>query len=216
MPNFQIDVFNQLTEKQWQAIRSVRRTWPDNIDWPGVRRAIEKAGRDHSRNQAIREERARSADYKVTLDRAELHLRRLQASLAQLEENSPSDLAGLDDPRLKRHEDWLRKLRLEYIAWSTPFRGRKNPIRDTLDDQLLTIWEKMMHGRIGSSKNKFDEPIGPLMRFLDNVLTAINGEPPGRYGIQHVIKKAKTLRRRRASKKRKRTVTARRQSRQEN
>jgi hypothetical protein len=118
---------------------------------------------------------------------------------------SPSgdDLRGLPDPGLKLHVRRLHHLRVQYEKWSTPFSGKKNPLLDTLDDQLLTIWEKQLLGRIGSSKNKFDEPIGPLIRFLTVTLTAITGAPPGPHGIRGVIDRAKKRRLRRASKRRK-------------
>ncbi|MGY3496752.1 hypothetical protein [Bradyrhizobium sp. USDA 4502] len=210
MPDSQSIVFTKFTEEQWQAVRAVRATWPDNIDWTEARRALESAGHEYSEIENLREQRRRSGEYKETLDTAERNLRSFRAALSRLESLSPSgdDLNGLPDPG--RYEARLKHLRVQYNIWSAPFSGRNNQIRDTLRDQLLSIWEIKLHGRLGSSKNKFDEPIGPLIRFLEVTLTAIMGEPPSPYTLRDIINRAKKLRDRRASKKRKPARTLRR------
>lgn len=192
------DIFTQFAQETWEAIRCVRRKWSGDIDWPEVRRAIEEAGREYSAIETQREQRRRSVEYKEDLERCQRYLRRLQGSMSQLEMLSPSrdDLDGLPDPGLKLLERRLNDLRAQYEQWSTPFGGRRNRNRETLENRLLSIWKTQLHGRIGSSRDKFDEPIGPLLRFLKLTLTAITGASPGPHGLRTIVDKAKKRRRR--------------------
>jgi hypothetical protein len=197
--------FKKFTKAQWAAIRAVRRIWPDEIDWLEVRRAIEEAGREFSEIETLREQRRRSVEYNEALGSARGHLRDLQERLSRLEMLSPlgNDLDGLPDPGLKLLERRLHDLRVQYEKWTTPFGGRKNRNRETLEAKLLTIWEKQLRGWVRSSKNKFDEPTGPLLRFLKLTLTPIMGESPGPSGLKSIIDKAKKRRRRGSSERRK-------------
>jgi hypothetical protein len=189
--------FKKFTDEQWEAIRAVRFTWPDEIDWLKVRRALEEAGREFSEIETQREQRRRSVEYKEALGSAQGHLRGLQKRLSQLETLSPSakDLDGLPDPGLKLYERWLKELCAEYETSSTPFGGRKNRNRERLEACLLTMWEKQLHGWVRSSRNEFNEPTGPLLRFLKRTLTPICGRSPGASGLESIIKKAKHRRR---------------------
>jgi hypothetical protein len=127
MNNSHPKLFTQLTQETWKAIRSVRRKWPDEIDWSEVRRKIEQAGREYSKIENLREQRRRSAEYNDVLYSARIDLRRLQNKLSRLEMLSPSgdDLRGLPDPGLKLHVRRLHHLRVRYEKWSTPFSGKK-------------------------------------------------------------------------------------------
>ncbi|UPJ25395.1 hypothetical protein [Bradyrhizobium sp. CW1] len=203
--NAETDIFTQLTQETWEAIQAIRRKWPGEIDWSEVRRTIEEAGREFSEIENLREQRRRSVEYKAALETAQRTLGSLKVKLLQLESLSPSgkDLDGLPDPDLKLHEARLDQLSAEYEKWSTPFGGRNNRNRERLENRLLSIWEEQLHGRLGSSLNKFDEPIGPLIRFLKLTLTAITGTRLGPHGIRSIIDKAKKRRRRGSSKERK-------------
>jgi hypothetical protein len=194
--------FEALADELWKAIRSVRRKWPDEIDWPEARRLIEEAGQEFSEITALREQRGRSLRYKEVLERAQSFAHGLQYRLLELQTLSPEgdDLDGLPDPQI--YKDRLDYLRAQYDIWSTPFGGRKNRIRETLINRLLSVWENQLHGRIRSSKNKVDEPIGPLLRFLTLTLTAITGDAPGPSGIESIIDQAKKRRRSGRSKRR--------------
>jgi hypothetical protein len=125
----------------------------------------------------------------------------LQAMLLRLERLSPlgDDLDGLPDLGFKRYEKRLDELATQYETWCTPFGGRKNRNRETLNNRLLSIWEEQLHGRLRSSKsssrNKAPEPAGPLVRYLTLTLKAILGESPGPHGIKDIIDKAKNRRR---------------------
>ena len=202
--NSQPHLFTQFTQHEWAAIRAVRRVWPDEIDWLEVRRAIEEAGREFSEIETLREQRRRSVKYKEALESARRHLWDLRDRLERMETLSPlgGDVDGLPDPGLKLHERRLKELSTQYEKWSTPFGGRKNRNRETLEAKLLTIWEKQLGGWVRSSKNKFDEPTGPLLRFLKLTLTPIMGESPGPSGLESIIDKAKKRRRRGSSRKR--------------
>jgi hypothetical protein len=67
MNNSHPKLFIRLTQETWKAIRSVRRKWPDEIDWSEVRRKIEQAGREHSKIENLREQRRRSVEYNDVL-----------------------------------------------------------------------------------------------------------------------------------------------------
>ena len=43
MPNPRVSF--QFTDEQWEAIRSVRKSWPDDIDWVLARGTMEQLGR---------------------------------------------------------------------------------------------------------------------------------------------------------------------------
>jgi hypothetical protein len=194
--------FAAVTDELWETIRSVRRKWPDDIDWPEVRRLIEEAGQEFSEVTALRERRRRSVRYKEVLQSAQSHAFDLHSRLLELQTLSPQgdDLDGLPDPKIYR--DRLDYLRTQYDIWSTPFGGRANRIRETLINRLLSVWEEQLHGKIRSSKDKVDEPIGPLLRFLTRTLTAITGDAPGRSGVESIIDQAKKRRRSGKSKRR--------------
>jgi hypothetical protein len=187
--------FEALRDELWKAVRSVRRKWPNEIDWPKVHRLIEEAFQEFSEVTALREERRRSVRYKEVLKYAQSNASGLQYRLLELQTLSPQgdDLDGLPDPQI--YKDRLDYLRAQYAIWSTPFGGRKNRIRETLNNRLLSIWEAQLHGKIRSSKDKIDEPIGPLLRFLTLTLTAITGDAPRPSGIKSIIDKAKKRRR---------------------
>jgi hypothetical protein len=187
--------FEKLTEEQWEAIRVVRRKWAGEIDWLKVRHAIDEAGREFSEIETLREQRRRSVRYKEVLKHAQSNASGLRYRLLELQTLSPQggDLDGLPDPQI--YKDRLDYLRAQYAIWSTPFGGRTNRIRETLNNRLLSIWEEQLHGQIRSSKDKVDEPIGPLLRFLTLTLKAIRGESPGPSGIKSIIDKAKKRRR---------------------
>jgi hypothetical protein len=208
--------FEALTDELWKAIRWVRRKWPDEIDWPKTRRLIEEAGQEFSEVTALREQRRRSVRYKEVLEVAQSLASGLQYRLLELQTLSPQgdDLDGLPDPQI--YKDRLDYLRAQYDIWSTPFGGRKNRIRETLINRLLSVWEQQLHGQIRSSKNKVDEPIGPLLRFLTLTLTAITGDAPRPSGIKSIIDQAKKRRRGGQSKRRTPTRSRSKQQGQEN
>jgi hypothetical protein len=194
--------FEALRDELWKAVRSLRRKWPDEIDWPKVHRLIEEAFQEFSEVTALREERGRSVRYKEVLERTQSCASGLQYGLLELQTLSPQgdDLEGLPD--LQIYRDRLDYLRAQYDIWSTPFGGRKNRIRETLINRLLSVWEEELHGQIRSSKNKVDEPIGPLLRFLTRTLRAITGDAPRPSGIESIIDQAKKRRRSGKSKRR--------------
>ncbi|MCK1699854.1 hypothetical protein [Bradyrhizobium sp. 144] len=187
--------FTSFSDTQWQAIRAIRDDWPSNIDWPEVRRQIEEAGREYSAVEHQREQRRRSAAYKTALYSARRSIIGLQFNLSRLEALAPSDLVGLPIPDLKKFEKRFKELDARYQTWSAPFSGRKSWIRERLINRLLTIWKKHLRGRLRTSKTKFQEPTGPLVRYLTLTLTAIQGESPGRHGIKSIVDKAKKRRR---------------------
>jgi hypothetical protein len=204
MKTFAPDVFNAFTEEQWQAYQGICRKWPETIDWNEARRQLEQACRQYSAIEAAREARRRSAEYETALYGAERALRLLQTWLDRLNEMAPSDLQGLPDVRVIGHR--FRHLRAQYEKWSTPFAGRNNRIRETLDNRLLSIWEEQFHGRIRSSKGISPTPTGPLVRFLLLTYRIVLGKyAPGPSGVRSIIEKAK--KRRRGYSRRKKSAT---------
>jgi hypothetical protein len=188
--------FKALTDEQWEAYQFISRKWPSPIDWIEARRQLEQACREFAEIAAQREQRRRSKEYYYALETAQRSCGRLRLSLSQLEELSPTgdDLDGLPD--LGLIEDRLNHLRAQYETWTTPFGGRKNRIRETLDNRLISIWEEQFHGRIRSSKGMSATPTGPLIRFLSLTYKILLDYPPGPSGIESIIERAKNRRRR--------------------
>jgi hypothetical protein len=184
--------FEKFSSEQWLAIREVRRDWSVNIDWPKVRSLMEQAGRAYSATETQRAERWRSKAQKEALESAQRHLRHLRVTLSRL----GNDLDGMPMDALIIIKKRLDQLAARYQTWCTPFTGRNNRHRERLENQLLAIWEEQLHGRIRTSKNKFGEPIGPLLRYLRRALTPILGESPGPSGLESIVAKAKKRRRR--------------------
>jgi len=187
--------FKAFTEEQWLAYRAISRKWPAPIEWDEARCQLEQACREYSAVEAQREQRRRSTEYKAALETADRTLGSLRVKLSTLEELSPSgnDLEGLPD--LGVIEDRLKHLRDQYETWSTPFGGRKNRNRETLDNRLLSIWEEQFHGSIRSSKGKSATPTGPLIRYLLLTYKIVLGKwAPGPSGVRSIIEKAKKRR----------------------
>ena len=177
----------QLTDEQWKAIRSVRKSWPDCIDWVTVRDEIEEVGREalqlrHNRFYLGPPVKIRNSLRKV------MRLRReLQAAMKELPEpirgSSPDTNLEEQDRRL---QSWL--VRYEYYA-GPQFRGRKDPNRHLLELGLLTLWVDLFKGKITFSRKLEGTPHGPLVEFLTLTLHAITGSSPGPTGIAKIIER---------------------------
>jgi hypothetical protein len=150
------------TDAQWEAIRSVRKSWPDCIDWVTVRDEIEEVGREalqlrHNRFYLGPPVKIRNSLRKV------MRLRReLQAAMKELPEpirgSSPDTNLEEQDRRL---QSWLD--RYELIA-GPDFRGRKDPIHFWLEVRLLARWIGLLDGDLlGSSTGH------PMARWLSSL-----------------------------------------------
>jgi hypothetical protein len=175
----------RFTDEQWEAIRSVRKDWPDHIDWVMVRDEIEEVGREALQMRHNRLYLGPPVGIRNSL-RKVLRLRReLQAAMKTL----PESIRGSSpDPNLeeqdRRLQSWL--VRYELIA-GPAFRGRKDPVRAWLEIGLLARWIGLLDGDLSFSRKLDGTPCGPLVEFLTLTLKAILGTAPGPDGTAKII-----------------------------
>ena len=183
MPNPRVSF--QFTDEQWEAIRSVRKSWPDDIDWVLARGTMEQLARTWLMMRASRSHLGSPVEIRNRLRTALRLIRELQAAMNAL----PDPLRGSSpDPNLeeqdRRLQSWL--VRYEYFA-GPQFRGRKDPHRHWLELGLLTLWIDLFEGDLSFSRKLDGTPYGPLVEFLKLTLHAITGSAPGPDGIAKII-----------------------------
>ena len=175
MPNPRVSF--QFTDEQWKAIRSVRKSWPDDIDWVQVRGTMEQLGRMYLMVRAQRSHLGSPVKIRNRLRTALRLIRKLQAAMNALPDplrgSSPDSNLEEQDRRL---QSWL--VRYEYLA-GPQFRGRKDPYRHWLELGLLTLWIDLFKGDTSFSRKLDGTPYGPLVEFLTLTLHAITGSAPG-------------------------------------
>ena len=172
----------QFTDEQWEAIRSVRKTWPDDIDWVQVRKTMERLGQMYLMMRASRLRLGPPVEV-----RNRLRTPKFQAGIKAL-------LDPLSDisPALKEWDRWLQGLLSEYEYLAGPaFRGRKDPHRHWLQLGLLTLWTDLFKGDLSFARKDGDTPYGPLVEFLTLTLQGITGIAPGPDGIAKIIQRYK-------------------------
>ena len=184
----------RFTDEQWEAIRSVRKTWPfPAVDWAELRDKLEEAGREARQLRHNRLYLGSPVEIRNNLRRVMRLRRELQAAMIAL----PEPIRGSSpDPNLvaqdRRLQSWLD--RYEQIA-GPAFRGRKDPIRVSLEIRLLAIWISYLEEDLSFSRKLDGTPYGPLVEFLTLTLKAILGTAPGPAGIAKIIDQhRKTLR----------------------
>jgi hypothetical protein len=182
--------FTALSEEQWQAIRSTRENWPEDVDW---RRAIEWIGQDYWEMRALKEmwvnelRGTQPAKQREKLRKAWILMRQLEKVLAEL---ADVGLFGDDFPLpnfnwpVHRIEEWLS----DYNFLVRPFAGQSNPIQSELEWRLMKLWERS-GGMLRYSRRKDDPgtPYGPLIDFLTLTLNAILGKTLKPSGVARVI-----------------------------
>ena len=114
----------QFTDEQWGTIRSVRKNWPDDIDWVQVRGTMELLGRMYLMGRVLRSHLGSPVKIRDSLRTALQSIRKLQAAMnalpVDIRESSPDfDL----EEQHRRLQSWL--VRYEYYA-GPQFRGRKD------------------------------------------------------------------------------------------
>jgi hypothetical protein len=175
----------QFTDEQWQAIRSVRKSWPDDIDWVKARGTIELLGRTFLAKRTHRSRLGSPVKIRNGLRTALRLTRELQAAINAL----PAPLRGSSqDHNLEKLDRRLqRELPLyEYLA-GPAFRGRRDPNRNNLELGLVALWMDLLKGRLSFSRKLGVTPSGPLVKFLALTLRAITGSAPGPDGIAKII-----------------------------
>ena len=183
MPNPRVSF--QFNDEQWEAIRSLRKNWPDDIDWVLARDVIERLGRISLMLRAQRSHLGSPVKIRDGLRTALRLIRELQAAMNALpdplRESSPDPNLEEQDRRL---QSWL--VHYEYLAGPT-FRGRKDPYRHWLELGLLALWIDLFDGDLSFSRKLDGTPYGPLVEFLTLTLHAITGSAPGPAGIAKII-----------------------------
>jgi hypothetical protein len=173
------------TDAQWEAIRSVRKSWPDFIDWAKVRDEIERLGREAVQLRHNRSYLGPPLKIRNSLRRV-LRLRReLQAAMNAL----PEPIRGSSpDPDLEEQERRLQSWLDRYELLAGPaFRGHKDPIRFWVEVRLLVLWMGELEGDLSFSRKLDGTPSGPLVEFLTLTLQAIMTTAPGPDGIAKII-----------------------------
>ena len=175
----------KFTDEQWQAIRSVRESWPDDIEWVLARAAIERLGRIFLMMRAQRSHLGSPMKIRNGLRTALRLTRKLQAAMNAL----PAPLRGNSpDPNLEEQDRRLQNLLVFYEYYAGPaFRGRRDPHRILLELGLLALWTDVFDGDLSFSRKLDGTPYGPLIEFLTLTLHAITGRAPGPAGIAKII-----------------------------
>lgn len=168
--------FISFTDAQWADVQAARADWPADIDWPKVRGRLEQAGRDFL---AMRANRLRQPP--------KLGRRRLQSALERVR------------PLGHKHIEHMLENQLAiYEAWSSRhFGARADAHRELLYWRVLAVWTNQMGGELKFS-HADEVAVGPLIRFLATVFTAILGnEAPKPAGLAGIIVKERRLKERR-------------------
>ena len=174
----------RFNDKQWEAIRSVRKSWPDDIDWAFARDAIEQLGRGSVALRTQRSHLGSPVKIRNRLRRALRLTRELQATMRAL----PAPLRGSDPNNFEEHDRRLQGFLLHYEYLAGPaFRGRRDPYRNWLELGLLALWIDPLKGDLSFSRGVDGTPRGPLIKFLTLTLEAITGSAPGPEGISKII-----------------------------
>jgi hypothetical protein len=181
-------IFTALSDTQWEAIRSTRENWPEDVDW---RRAIERIGQDYWELRASKEmwvnglRGKQLAKQREKIRKAGTLMRRLQKVLAELADELgddflPSNL-NLPEPQVK---EWLS----EYNFWVRPFAGQSDPIQSELERRLMNLWKRSGEKlRWSRKKDNPGTPYGPLVDFLTHTLYAILGKALKPSGVAKLI-----------------------------
>lgn len=177
--------FNALTEEEWQAIRSVRVDWPDDIEWPKVRKHIEVQGLAYWTGHEGRNAFGLPPKMRKTLGGLLRQVRKLREGMKSLPRHVLIDGPDVSFEALEqRLEDWL----FIYNALDGPsFSGRRDYYRDDLYQELLQLWVDPLEGRLSYSRKLDGTPYGPLIDFLTIIVTAILGKAPGPSGMAKII-----------------------------
>lgn len=173
----------QFTDEQWEAIRSLRKTSTDGIDWPQARRQVELLGQTYLIGRISRSRLGSPVKVRDKLRTTLRLIGKLQAAMNALPvdiRGSVSDLA-VEERRL---QNWL--VRYEYWA-GAQFRGQKDPNRHYLEIGLVTLWVDLFKGDTSFARKLDGTPYGPLVEFLTLTLGAITGVAPGPAGIAKII-----------------------------
>src|SRR6516164_5276943 len=182
--------FTALSEEQWQAIRSTRKNWPEDVDW---RREIERIGQDIWELQALKEmwvnklRGKQPAKQREKIRKAWILMRQLEKILAELADDG---LFGDDfpPPNLNWPEHRIKEWLSDYNFLVRPFAGQSNPIQSELEWRLMKLWERS-GGKLRYSRRKDDPgtPYGPLIDFLTLTLNAILGKTLKPSGVARLI-----------------------------
>ncbi|MGY4319000.1 hypothetical protein [Bradyrhizobium sp. JR3.5] len=177
--------FEQFTDDQWEAICSVRESWPDHVDLVLARDELELLGQHSWLSKSQRSQLGPPVKIRDDLRTALRLSRELQAAIKAL----PVALRGSGpDPNLEEQDRRLQAAlhMYEYLAGPL-FRGRRDPYRMQLEDGLLAYWADVFDGDFSFSRRLDGTPYGPLIEFLTLTLRAITGSAPGPDRIAKII-----------------------------
>ena len=179
--------FETFTEDQWQAIRSIRKDWPDDIDWREVRQNIEWSGRAYWDSHRLRLQSARQqTEVRKRLDTLQRRLRELLEAFTALPDNFRSHAPR---PDLTALDSWLRGRLTDIGTEADPgFSRNSDAHRADLYASLLDYWKGPLSGKLSFSRRPDDDtPYGMLIDFLTLTVGPILGRTPGPHGLAKII-----------------------------
>jgi hypothetical protein len=138
-----VTTFTEFTDVQWAAIQSARADWPAGINWPAVRRKLERARRDYWTMRANRQRRPPKAE-RAQLQRALKHLHELDQFVVKL---------GIKPTFTGLQHELENRLALYEARSSEHFGGHRDAYRDLLHLRIIQQWTGQL--RVSSS---FHEP----------------------------------------------------------
>jgi hypothetical protein len=178
--------FETFSDQQWQDLRSVRKDWPDGVDWVGFRWELEGQGQIYWKQHECRKKFGIPSEIPRRLKTVEGQLGKLQAGIKSL-----PDHVKFGAPDLSPVKEWLHASLSLYETLVGPmslgFSGRSDYSRDMLCEWLMTEWVNTLGGDLSFSRDQHETPYGPLIEFLSITLKAILGKAPGPSGLAKII-----------------------------
>ena len=178
--------FETFTEDQWQAIRSIRKDWPDDIDWREVRRGIEWSGWAYWKSHRLRLQSGQQTEARKRLETLQRRSRELLEAFNALPDNFRSNAPR---PDLTALDSWLRGRLTDFGTVADPgFLRNSDAYRADLYASLLEYWKGPLGGKLSFSRRPDDDiPYGMLIDFLTLTVGPILGRTPGPHGLAKII-----------------------------
>ena len=175
----------QFTDEQWGAIRSVRKSWPDDIDWVLARDTMERLGRMFLMVRAQRSHLGSPVKIRDRLRTALRLIRELQAAMNAL----PVRFAEAAQILIlkSRIGGYKACLFATSILPDRSFVAAKTHIAIGLSLVSLRSGLICLTEILSFSRKLDGTPHGPLVEFLTLTLAAITGSAPGPDGIAKII-----------------------------
>jgi hypothetical protein len=183
--------FEAFDEEQWEAVRSVREDWPEDMDWKKFRGDLEAEGQLYWSLHDARNEFGIPSKVRNRLEALLGHYGKLQRELSTLPRLIKHDL-----PDIRPLGSWLQDMLNLYTDEAQLdrqfFPGKSDYYRHVLQQRLLHEWVNR-GGGLSFSRDRYGNPYGPAIDFLSITLKAILGKAPGSSGLAKIIEDYRQL-----------------------